>query len=99
MCGRARRVIPEPCIEVRQLHLVIEQEVQRMLERVRQQLAREVHAQELRVGSEGLVAGHGGALDREPKRSQIRYTQHSLPCIVFRFHIDSVRDLSNIFVG
>ena len=57
---RAGRVILEARVEVRQIHLVIKQVVQRMLERAGQQLAREVDAQELRIRIERLVAGHGG---------------------------------------
>ena len=52
--------MPESRIAVRQIHLVIEHVMQRVLERTGQELACEVHAQELRVGIEHLVAGHGG---------------------------------------
>ena len=45
---------------MRQIHFVIEQVIQRVLERAGQQLAREVDAQELRIRIEGLVARHGG---------------------------------------
>ena len=57
---RARRVVAEAGVEVRQIHFVIEQVIQRVLERAGQQLAREVDAQELRIRIEELVAGHGG---------------------------------------
>lgn len=57
--GRARRVAPEPRVEVRQVDFVVEQVIQRVLERARQQLAGEVHRQKLRIRIEGLVAGHG----------------------------------------
>ena len=59
----ACRVIPEARIEVRQIDFVVEQVVQRVLERPRQQLAREVDGQKLGIGVDVLVAGHDAVLD------------------------------------
>ena len=59
ICGRAGRVVLEARVEVGQIDFVIEQVVQRLLERAGQQLARQVDAQELRIRIDHFVAGHG----------------------------------------
>ena len=56
---RARDVIPKSGVEVCQIDFVVEQMIERVLERAGQQLAREVDAQELRVRIDGCVAGDG----------------------------------------
>jgi hypothetical protein len=48
--------------------------MQRMLERPAQQLARQVHGQDLRIGIDVLVTGHAG-LDGEGSTAQIRGTE------------------------
>ena len=57
---RAGRVVLEPRVEVGQIDCVIEQVVERVLERAGQQLAREVDAQNLRIRIEESTAGRGG---------------------------------------
>lgn len=63
---RSGRVIPKACVEVRQVDGVIEEIVDRMLDRAGQQLAPEIDGEQLRVGGDGLVASHG----RKRGRSQ-----------------------------
>ena len=73
---RAGRVVPKPRVEMRQIDGVVEQMVQGVLEGAREQLAGEVHRQELGVGVDVLVTGHAG-LDGEGSTAQIRGTELS----------------------
>lgn len=57
---RAGRIVIEARVEARQMHFAIKQVVRRVLERPRQQLAREVDAQNRRFVSKGCKAGDGG---------------------------------------
>jgi hypothetical protein len=52
-------VVPKARIKCGQIDRVIEQMIQRMLERPWQQLPREIHGQEARVGIDVLVVSHG----------------------------------------
>ena len=61
-------VVPEPRVEVREIEFVIGQVVQRVLERPREQLPREIDGQEPRVGIDVLVAGHGRGGRRATER-------------------------------
>jgi hypothetical protein len=58
---RAGVVVVEARVEATEVDLVIEQVVQRMLERSGQQLRLKVHGQKARAGVDRLVAGHRGA--------------------------------------
>lgn len=62
---RAGRVIPIPRIERGQVDGVLEQVVQRMLERARQELRGEVDRDQLGLEVDGLVARHGDLSTRD----------------------------------
>jgi len=72
---RPRRVVAKARIEVRQIDRVIEQVVEGVLEGPGQQLPRQIHGQEARVGIDVLVAGHE-VLDGEAPARQIRPSFH-----------------------
>ena len=76
--GRARCIVPEPGVKVRQIDFVVEQVVERVLERARQQLAGEVDRDELRVRVQRLVSGHGAVLDSGGVVAQIAVGRHPL---------------------
>jgi hypothetical protein len=57
---RAGRVVPKAGVEVGQIDGVVELMIQGMLERPGQQLAGQIHGDQLRLGIDGLVAGHDG---------------------------------------
>ena len=59
MRGR-RDVIAEPGVESRQIDRVIEAMIDRVLERPREQLPRQINRNEPGTGVDVLVAGHGG---------------------------------------
>ena len=71
----ALRVVPVMRIEGRQVELVVNQIVERVLERARQELPRQVHRQELRLRVDVLVAGHG-RLDGRKEALHIQCTFH-----------------------
>ena len=56
---RAGGVVPEPCVDARQIHRVREQVVRGVLEGARQELGGQVDRQEARARVDVLVAGHG----------------------------------------
>ena len=58
ICGRTRLVILKSRIEVRQVDVVIQQMIQRVLERARQQLTREVDRNQARLGIDLFVFCH-----------------------------------------
>ena len=78
--GRIRRgpgrVVPEAGVEMRQVDLVVEQMIQRMLERPGQELPRQVDGQEARVRIDVFVAGHVGGLDGTAPGLHIRCSGH-----------------------
>ena len=55
----ARLIVPKPRVEGRQVDRVVQEMIQRVLERARQQLLGQVDGQEPRGGVDVLVAGHG----------------------------------------
>jgi hypothetical protein len=63
---------------VRQIDFVVEQVIQRVLERARQQLAGEVDRDELWVRVQRLVSGHGAVLDSGGVVAQMAAARHPL---------------------
>jgi hypothetical protein len=54
----SRLVVAKACIEARQIDLMVEQVIQGVLERPRQQLSRQIDRQQSRTRIDRLVAGH-----------------------------------------